>query len=104
MFVNIRSRTEMVRRVRASITADAEPLTAGGDRLQPIYIEATYRFDSFTGAEDHDVAVTFRFLRRNGTVGDREVTSTWKQAHPDIPKWAAAFLSAHMPQPEEVVR
>lgn len=104
MFVNIRSRTEMVRRVRASITADAEPLAAGGDRLQPIYIEATYSYDTFTGEKSADVVVTLRFLRRNGTVGDREVHSSWEEGHPDMPEWAAGFLSLHKPQLEEFVR
>lgn len=99
MFVNIRSRTQIVRHVRAGITLDADALRVGDDVAQPTYIEAVYRFDSLGLKPDHEVVVTVNLLRRNGTVSDRSVPVSWPVGHPEMPEWAARFLRAHEPDP-----
>lgn len=103
MFVNIRTRTQVERQVRAGITLDADPMRIGGDTVQPTYIEVTYRFDSLTFQQDNEVTVTGMVMRRNGTVSLRDVPMTWPEGHADMPEWAVRFLCDHKPNPPELL-
>lgn len=103
MFVNIRSRAEVVHRVRAGITVDMEPMRVGADMVQPTYIEVTYRFDPLTFQREYEVTVIASAMRRNGTVGMCHLPITWPQGHPDMPEWAARFSREHTPDPMELL-
>lgn len=99
LFTNCRTSTFTRTRVRAGISLDAEPLDAGGTRLQPVFIEASYERDDAESPHAPDtVTVYFVPVRGNGTTGIRNTTHTWPEDDDSMPGFARVFLDDNKPE------